>query len=239
MSGRRRRPRGSLRGSRRVRVGHRLPNRPRALLRRPAVVRLNGIVADLGVSLAVISSLSRAGITEPFAIQRAVIGDAIAVREVVAKSQAGSGKTLAFAIPLVQRIRATDPRTAPRVLAPTAPDAGGGWVMRGFDARGVRRTYGVSLEDGVLRMCLDAPAFDQRFLREARARCLRDRVATRGDVGDWQDDLRVTSAAATRRKFSRWRQEIARSGGGFGRSGWAGYCLLAGLDADQVVGGGQ
>ena len=60
--------------------------------------------ADLGVSRAVISSLSDAGITEPFAIQRAVIGDAIAGRDVIAKSPTGSGKTLAFGIPLVERI---------------------------------------------------------------------------------------------------------------------------------------
>jgi ATP-dependent RNA helicase RhlE len=75
--------------------------------------------ADLGVSRAVISSLSRAGITEPFAIQRAVIGDAIAGRDVIAKSPTGSGKTLTFGIPLVERIGATDPRPAALVLAPT------------------------------------------------------------------------------------------------------------------------
>ena len=75
--------------------------------------------ADLGVSRAVIGSLSAAGITEPFAIQRAVIGDAIAGRDVIAKSPTGSGKTLAFGIPLVQRIAAEDPRPAALVLAPT------------------------------------------------------------------------------------------------------------------------
>jgi superfamily II DNA/RNA helicase len=75
--------------------------------------------ADLGVSHAVISSLSAAGITEPFAIQRSVIGDAITGRDVIAKSPTGSGKTLAFGIPLVERIRATDPRPAALVLAPT------------------------------------------------------------------------------------------------------------------------
>jgi superfamily II DNA/RNA helicase len=74
--------------------------------------------ADLGVSRAVVSSLSRAGITEPFAIQRAVIGDAIAGRDVIAKSPTGSGKTLAFGIPLVERIDATDPRPAALVIAP-------------------------------------------------------------------------------------------------------------------------
>lgn len=75
--------------------------------------------ADLGVSRTVISSLSRSGITEPFAIQRAVIADAIAGRDVIAKSPTGSGKTLAFGIPLVERIAAEDPRPSALVLAPT------------------------------------------------------------------------------------------------------------------------
>jgi ATP-dependent RNA helicase RhlE len=75
--------------------------------------------ADLGVSDAVIGALSAAGVTEPFAIQRAVIGDAIAGRDVIAKSPTGSGKTLAFGIPLVERTRAEDPRPVALVLAPT------------------------------------------------------------------------------------------------------------------------
>jgi superfamily II DNA/RNA helicase len=75
--------------------------------------------AGLGVSRAVIGSLASAGITEPFAIQRAVIGDAIAGRDVIAKSPTGSGKTIAFGIPLVERIQAEDPRPAGLVLAPT------------------------------------------------------------------------------------------------------------------------
>jgi len=75
--------------------------------------------ADLGVSHTVISSLSAAGITRPFAIQRSVIGDAIAGRDVIAKSPTGSGKTLAFGIPLVERTNANDPRPAALVLAPT------------------------------------------------------------------------------------------------------------------------
>jgi ATP-dependent RNA helicase RhlE len=75
--------------------------------------------ADLGASRTVVSSLTAAGITEPFAIQRAVIGDAIAGRDVIAKSPTGSGKTLAFGIPLVERIAAEDLRPAALVLAPT------------------------------------------------------------------------------------------------------------------------
>jgi ATP-dependent RNA helicase RhlE len=78
-----------------------------------------GSFADLGVSRAVIGSLAEVGITEPFAIQRAVIADAIAGRDVIAKSPTGSGKTLAFGIPLVERIRAEDRRPTALVLAPT------------------------------------------------------------------------------------------------------------------------
>jgi superfamily II DNA/RNA helicase len=75
--------------------------------------------ADLGVSKAVASALSRQGIDEPFAVQRLVIGDILAGRDVLAKSPTGSGKTLAFGIPLVDRIAADGPRPAALVLAPT------------------------------------------------------------------------------------------------------------------------
>ena len=75
--------------------------------------------ADLGVSRAVLGALSQQGITEPFAIQRDVIGDALDGHDLLAKSPTGSGKTLAFGIPLVERIKAEDPRPSALVLAPT------------------------------------------------------------------------------------------------------------------------
>jgi ATP-dependent RNA helicase RhlE len=75
--------------------------------------------ADLGVSGAVVGALSKQGFTEPFAVQRLVIGDVLAGRDVLAKSPTGSGKTLAFGIPLVDRIDANGPRPAALVLAPT------------------------------------------------------------------------------------------------------------------------
>jgi ATP-dependent RNA helicase RhlE len=75
--------------------------------------------ADLGVSRAVLGSLSQQGMTQPFAIQRDVIGDVLGGRDVLAKSPTGSGKTLAFGIPLVERIEADDPRPSALVLAPT------------------------------------------------------------------------------------------------------------------------
>ena len=44
-----------------------------------------------------------------------------------------------------------------------APEEGGGLFLEYFDSRGVRRTYGVSLDEGVLRMWREAPGFDQRY----------------------------------------------------------------------------
>ncbi len=75
--------------------------------------------ADLGVSRAVLRSLLEQGITQPFPIQREVIGDVLAGRDVLAKSPTGSGKTLAFGIPLVDLIKTEDPRPSALVLAPT------------------------------------------------------------------------------------------------------------------------
>ena len=73
-----------------------------------------------------------------------------------------------------------------------APEAGDGLVMEYFDSRGVRRTYGVSLVDDVLRFWRDAPGFSQRFSATLR----RDRFEGRWELartpGDWQDDLKVT-----------------------------------------------
>ncbi len=75
--------------------------------------------ADLGVSRAVVGSLSGQGITHPFAIQSQVIGDVLAGRDVLAKSPTGSGKTLAFGIPLVDKTASDGPRPSALVLAPT------------------------------------------------------------------------------------------------------------------------
>jgi ATP-dependent RNA helicase RhlE len=75
--------------------------------------------AELGVSETVDRALADRGFKQPFAIQRLVIGDALAGRDVLGKSPTGSGKTLAFGIPLADRIAAEDPRPTALVLAPT------------------------------------------------------------------------------------------------------------------------
>jgi len=75
--------------------------------------------ADLGVSKAVADALTKRAIASPFAVQELVIPDVLAGRDVLVKSPTGSGKTLAFAIPMAERIEATDPRPSALILAPT------------------------------------------------------------------------------------------------------------------------
>ena len=57
--------------------------------------------AELGVSEAIVATLSKGGITEPFPIQRATIEAALAGRDICGKAPTGSGKTLAFGIPAI------------------------------------------------------------------------------------------------------------------------------------------
>jgi hypothetical protein len=73
-----------------------------------------------------------------------------------------------------------------------APEVGGGLVMEYFDSRGVRRTYGISLEDGVLRIWRDAPGFDQRFSATLAPDSFEGLWQLAETPGDWQDDLKMT-----------------------------------------------
>ena len=83
--------------------------------------------ADLGVSAAVSARLAARGITEPFAIQRLVIADVLAGRDVLAKSPTGLGQDARLRGPDRRRASSRRPRArAALVLAPTrelaAPD---------------------------------------------------------------------------------------------------------------------
>jgi hypothetical protein len=72
-----------------------------------------------------------------------------------------------------------------------APEAGEGLVMEYFDSRGVRRTYRVSLDDGVWRIWRDQPGFDQRFSATLRQDYFEGLAQLAETPGDWQDDLKV------------------------------------------------
>ena len=75
---------------------------------------------SLGLPSAVAAGLAARGINAPFPIQVATIPPALAGRDVCGRAPTGAGKTLAFGLPLMQRVQRARPR-APRalVLAPT------------------------------------------------------------------------------------------------------------------------
>ena len=62
--------------------------------------------ADLGVPRALVEALAAGGITTPFPIQAATLPDALAGRDVLGRGRTGSGKTYAFALPVLARLAA-------------------------------------------------------------------------------------------------------------------------------------
>jgi superfamily II DNA/RNA helicase len=80
---------------------------------------------DLGVPARLASVLAASGKTEPFPIQRDTLPDALAGRDVLGRGRTGSGKTIAFSLPLVARLSGagaaarTSGRPRGLVLAPT------------------------------------------------------------------------------------------------------------------------
>ena len=84
--------------------------------------------AELGVVAALADALAAKGIVKAFPIQAMTIHDALAGRDVCGKAKTGSGKTLGFGLPMLQRVasdetyvRVTDGPARPRglVLLPT------------------------------------------------------------------------------------------------------------------------
>jgi superfamily II DNA/RNA helicase len=66
----------------------------------------NKTFVDLGVSNELVDVLSAQGITTAFPIQALTIADALAGRDVCGKAKTGSGKTLGFGLPMLQRLAA-------------------------------------------------------------------------------------------------------------------------------------
>ena len=55
----------------------------------------------------------------------------------------------------------------------------------------MRRTYGASLDDGVLRIWRDDPTFAQRFSAALGRDHFEGQWQLARTAGDWQDDLKV------------------------------------------------
>ncbi len=78
--------------------------------------------ASLGVPSPLIASLAARDIDSPFPIQAATLPDSLAGRDVLGRGRTGSGKTVAFALPLVVALaghRSTARRPRGLVLVPT------------------------------------------------------------------------------------------------------------------------
>ncbi len=69
---------------------------------------------DLGLSAPILKALTQEGYTDPTPIQRKAIPPALAGRDVLGCAQTGTGKTCAFAAPILQRLSKSAPR--PRVI---------------------------------------------------------------------------------------------------------------------------
>ncbi|KAJ4977012.1 hypothetical protein NE237_002118 [Protea cynaroides] len=61
-------------------------------------------IAKLGIAPEIVSSLAARGITKLFPIQKAVLEPAMQGRDMIGRARTGTGKTLAFGIPIMDRI---------------------------------------------------------------------------------------------------------------------------------------
>ncbi len=79
--------------------------------------------AALGVPAPLVQALAAGGITAPFPIQTATLPDSLAGRDVLGRGRTGSGKTVAFALPVVSTLMGSSgsgpSRPRALVLAPT------------------------------------------------------------------------------------------------------------------------
>ncbi|MFN0079242.1 MAG: DEAD/DEAH box helicase [Prosthecobacter sp.] len=74
---------------------------------------------ELGIAPELLDAVKSLGFEQPSPIQAEAIPVALTGRDVVGQSQTGSGKTMAFGIPVVQRVDATQRNVQALILCPT------------------------------------------------------------------------------------------------------------------------
>ncbi|MFU8841764.1 MAG: DEAD/DEAH box helicase, partial [Nitriliruptoraceae bacterium] len=74
---------------------------------------------DLGVHEALCAALDAQGITHPFPIQELTLPLALDGHDLIGQARTGTGKTLAFGLPLLQRLDASRAQTQALVIVPT------------------------------------------------------------------------------------------------------------------------
>ena len=75
--------------------------------------------SQLGINEALVAGLANADITVPTPIQAAVIPDILDGRDVIGQSATGTGKTLAYLLPIFQKIDASKREMQAIILSPT------------------------------------------------------------------------------------------------------------------------
>ncbi|MCE9629629.1 MAG: DEAD/DEAH box helicase [Planctomycetia bacterium] len=95
--------------------------------------------SELGLTDLLLRALAAEGYTVPTPIQTRAVPPILAGRDLIGCAQTGTGKTAAFALPLIEQMLATPRKAAPRrcrtlVLAPTRELAG--QILEGFNAYG-------------------------------------------------------------------------------------------------------
>ena len=80
-----------------------LASAPQTMVSNGKIVDANSSFATLGVNPWLIASLSAMAILRPTAIQKDCIPQLLAGRDVIGASRTGSGKTVAFAVPILQK----------------------------------------------------------------------------------------------------------------------------------------
>jgi len=79
--------------------------------------------ADFNVRADIVESLADAGITHPFPIQAMTLPVALAGHDIIGQAKTGTGKTLGFGIPALQRVVGPDDAGHEKLAAPGAPQA--------------------------------------------------------------------------------------------------------------------
>ena len=103
---------------------------PRRLVAAPApdfVLTQNGKILttfrELGVLPEIADALERVGIVTPFAIQEMTLSVALMGTDLIGQARTGTGKTLAFGIPVIQRAVAVHDADYEELVAPGKPQA--------------------------------------------------------------------------------------------------------------------
>jgi len=109
----------------------------------------------LGVDQSIVDALSGKGITSPFPIQDMAIPLALTGTDLIAQARTGTGETLAFGVPLMQRIVTRADSDYDELEAPETAATPGGYGRRAFEAWRTARS------------------FWERWLRDRRRRCRR------------------------------------------------------------------